>query len=585
MRPGNYFSLLVVTFLLIISTSSLSGQLFDNYWALGYGNGINADSNSIVLMHFGEGEMSFRVNDTLDFLWFNDYSGAYTNYSGEKLRFVTNGSSLIYPFGREVEGSRFAPEDDDYTQYKRQGLLFLPINAQGNQLRILRKEKHPDFIGIDLYDDEINESIINIEDHGFIELLKKASPLITNDTLNYDHMAACRHANGRDWWLLQPRLNSREMLTYLVRPDTIEYVTTQLVPDTIYSGLGSAFFSPNGNFYACLAAHGLPGTVHYFNFFEFDRCSGLLSNGRRLELGAGAFDNGGEFSPDSRYLYISNYNEIWQYDLARPDPLAEPEVVLVRDDYRIWNFWPVFFGHSQLAPDGKIYIASSTAVPFLHTIHFPDRAGAAAEAEQRAVPLPVYNSGQQLSYHPHYRLGPLDGSPCDTLGLDNEPRARFRIDREADSLSFHFQDLSYYEPTTWSWDFAGLGTSTARHPDFTFPGNGTYEVCLTVSNENAADTKCRTIQIGPVATDDPVAGPAVRLWPNPSSGWLTVDFGERFPQNASLTLFDGAGRQVLRTVLPGSQNPLSLRALPAGLYLYRVEESGRVVARGKLVLR
>lgn len=36
--------------------------------------------------------------------------------------------------------------------------------------------------------------------------------------------------------------------------------------------------------------------------------------------------------------------------------------------------------------------------------------------------------------YPNYRLGPLDGSPCDTLGLNNIPLAAFRV--RAESLTF-----------------------------------------------------------------------------------------------------------------------------------------------------
>ncbi|MFM1998920.1 MAG: hypothetical protein RL204_867, partial [Bacteroidota bacterium] len=37
---------------------------------------------------------------------------------------------------------------------------------------------------------------------------------------------------------------------------------------------------------------------------------------------------------------------------------------------------------------------------------------------------------------------------------------------------------------TYSWDFSGLATSELQHPDYMFPGFGTYTVCLTVSTHD-----------------------------------------------------------------------------------------------------
>jgi gliding motility-associated-like protein len=52
--------------------------------------------------------------------------------------------------------------------------------------------------------------------------------------------------------------------------------------------------------------------------------------------------------------------------------------------------------------------------------------------------------------------------------------------------------------TSYSWDFDGLGTSTEVNPIFTFPSAepGTYEICLTATNDNGcSNTICQTIEI------------------------------------------------------------------------------------------
>ncbi len=51
-------------------------------------------------------------------------------------------------------------------------------------------------------------------------------------------------------------------------------------------------------------------------------------------------------------------------------------------------------------------------------------------------------------------------------------------------------------PYTYSWDFGGLGTSTASNPVFTFPANGVHKVCLTVTDSTGCTvTRCRTFNV------------------------------------------------------------------------------------------
>ena len=108
-----------------------------------------------------------------------------------------------------------------------------------------------------------------------------------------------------------------------------------------------------------------------------------------------------------------------------------------------------------------------------------------------------FNTGLNYQLHafairdfPNYRLGPLDGSPCDTLGLDNFPVAKWRyeIDDSTDLQGIRFTDLSYFNPEVWHWDFDDGWTSSETRPVHRYDAPGRYHVCLTVSNENASDT-------------------------------------------------------------------------------------------------
>ncbi|MBK8297084.1 MAG: PKD domain-containing protein [Saprospiraceae bacterium] len=97
---------------------------------------------------------------------------------------------------------------------------------------------------------------------------------------------------------------------------------------------------------------------------------------------------------------------------------------------------------------------------------------------------------------PNYRLGPLDGSTCDTLGIDNIPWAWWRHDQDtSDYLNFEFTDLSAYEVTDWEWNFGDGMVSTLQNPLHRYSQKGVYDVCLIAKNKNGADTLCKTLNV------------------------------------------------------------------------------------------
>jgi hypothetical protein len=74
--------------------------------------------------------------------------------------------------------------------------------------------------------------------------------IIVKDTLSEGQLTACKHANGRDWWLLINKLNTNKYYKILVQPNSIQLLDSQLVGEPVIQGLGQSKFSPNGNFYA-----------------------------------------------------------------------------------------------------------------------------------------------------------------------------------------------------------------------------------------------------------------------------------------------------------------------------------------------
>lgn len=128
-----------------------------------------------------------------------------------------------------------------------------------------------------------------------------------------------------------------------------------------------------------------------------------------------------------------------------------------------------------------------------------------------------------MPYFPNYRLGPVDGSSCDTLGINNIPVASFYWD--ATGLDVGFSNTSYHEPTSYLWDFgdpaSGSGNaSTEVNPQHTYPAPGTYNVCLTATNANGSDTTCKLVAVDTL--------PAPPVLPVAAFTWDTMELVASF---------------------------------------------------------
>jgi gliding motility-associated-like protein len=105
-----------------------------------------------------------------------------------------------------------------------------------------------------------------------------------------------------------------------------------------------------------------------------------------------------------------------------------------------------------------------------------------------------------------YTITMLDGNGCSAsaidsvgtpapviAGFDFTPETLFVTNTLAD-----FVNTSTVNAVDFSWDFAGIGTSTEASPSFTFPGGlgAEYTVCLTASDVNGcSDEYCRVVTI------------------------------------------------------------------------------------------
>lgn len=237
--------------------------------------------------------------------------------------------------------------------------------------------------------------------------------ILCEDTLIATGMNACKHANGRDWWITIQEARSNCYYTYLLTPYGIDSLAKQCIGDTIHipAGIGMSSFTPDGSMYLWTNPYELLNTL------EFDRCNGTFGKHRRYQVMDSFQQATGDItvqglavSPSSKYLYVATGTEVRQFDLTATN-LMQSEVIVTN----VWTNAPrTTASFCQLAPDGKIYITPTPQDTFLHVINYPDSQGLACGFVKNQVELPSWNH-TYLPNYPHYRLGPLAGSVCDSL--------------------------------------------------------------------------------------------------------------------------------------------------------------------------
>jgi hypothetical protein len=224
-------------------------------------------------------------------------------------------------------------------------------------------------------------------------------------------MTAIRHGNGRDWWIICYKNRGNRHYVFLFDSNGPHSPLVQNIGKmwNEKSWSGQSTFSPNGQLFVRASPY------NGVDVFDFDRCTGELSNPRILPIDASVVASGVSFSPNSQYLYLSTGLQLYQYDINAADIKSSRQLIGTYDGFGTpfsTNFYTM-----RLAPNNKIYMTSTNGTNYLHTIHRPNEWGEACDFRQHDLELPAYQ-GDALPNFPNFRLYDFTNSPCDTLGIN-----------------------------------------------------------------------------------------------------------------------------------------------------------------------
>lgn len=569
----------------------------DNVWLFGSFSLTNPLGANIVF-DFNE----FPVDISYDFIGMPlDFTNASICDTSGNLLFYTNGISIANFTHDTIEnGGRINP--GEYTDvlvevgnHLPQGALILPKPSNDSLYYLFYEElsRAPEFGANSKRVFSFFKAIVNMNSNNGLGKVVEKDTLILGDTLDVGKIVANRHANGRDWWVLLPEYISDKYYKYLLTNEGIINGGFQHIGENHYYGLGQASFTANGDKYIQYNLYHLG--ENYLNIFDFDRCSGELSSPLRILDTLYAFSGGAAISENSRFLYAPTDTKIYQYDLEADNIEASKVVVAEYDGYydEIPDLQTRFF-MAALAPDGKIYISANNSSLHLHVIHEPNKKGLACNVEQHGIELPAWNQFTMPNF-PYYGLGPLDGSPCDTLGIDNPPPTA-GFEYVSDSLEIH--DISFFNSTlfpteatdfeplsdAWIWSFEDGTFSNEKHPVHTYLEDGIFEVCLTATNYAGSDTFCDSLYINVVATEEPEESVKnLKLYPNPVSDVFYLSYLS--DKEGHSVLYDTYGREVKRRPLKRGNilQSWDVRNLPSGVYFLQGYVDGQVVFSEKVL--
>jgi hypothetical protein len=385
------------------------GQGVNNLWVMGYQSwggrpfgGTNMDFSTGVL------DTSYQSR----IMNFSETNGVICDGTGNFLFcsngiFIQNANNDTMQNGSGLNPCYYTSQHDSFGLTIPQANLIIPIPNDPNKYYLFHMTSDnytTTYSAMYLY-----YSLIDMSLDGGLGAVTQKNVVLLNDSLVTGRLTACKHANGRDWWLIAHRDRDIRYYKFLITPYGITGPYWQDIGVVRGVLFGQCFFSPNGKLFAYYEPIG--GDL---DVFDFDRCSGDFAFKAHVDINDSAHGAGGAFSPNSQVLYLSSGKYVYQFDMTSADIPSTQTTVAIYDGYLSYGL-PTSFYLSQLAPDGKIYINSGNSVDVMHVINYPDSIGVACNLIQHGIQLPAFNAFT-IANHPNYFLGADTTSVnCDSL--------------------------------------------------------------------------------------------------------------------------------------------------------------------------
>jgi hypothetical protein len=478
------------------------------------------------------------------------------------------------------------------------------------------------------------------ENNGLGKVISKNQPFFDQGYVGFaECLAAIKHANGRDWWLIasgqygNPNgvdIDSVFILKTLVNYETgMLQLNVQIINEIPFIVSSAASIAVNHD--ATKIAFGCASYVNEVYVCSFDRCSGWVSNIISLKPSIAPFVtlNSNDkvysccFAPHSNILYISSFKRVFQFDTDVSDINASMKLIYTNNAFFGYTGnGSVTLGQLKKAVDNKIYQVyykypyPNSTITKLHCILNPDSLDIACNYTLNYLNTGNMNTAGLPNNEITWNLGPLVGSPCDTICFTppvintNEAAIcrgdsiflygayRYESGTYGDTLHnykgcdsiIHQTLLTVYDVNitltqnnntlyaqqqdnvTYQWYNCEDNTpiSGATNATYTATQNGLYYVQFTDAHGCTFKSACYAVT--GVGVSEIISGAEISIFPNPAQELIHISSPVALHK---VQLFDVLGREVLQLHSTGNSLSISTDNLTNGVYYLRVNQYAR----------
>ena len=389
--------------LLWVTAANAYSQGRMNHWIFGRGYHVEFTQSGPVFRGMREGYYAFEGAAS-----YSDLNGSLLYYSNSS-SIWNRDTALLY----NSEGVFTSPSASGTTVTN--GTLFLPWPGD-------TADRYTAMQNISNAGRRVHMTKLDRElDNGYGGVVDDFKRVQLWDTAVAEHMVAVKHANGRDWWLIfRTQFGSGEgqhthFIYALFTPDGVGKPQVVLSgPSTGYGGEMVA--SPLGD--ALALADYLNKRIY---LYSFNRCDGGLIFIDTLAARRDIDDYYGiSYSTDNMKIFVTTVRSQSIFRVTLEDSILVDSALYIG-----LNNQGNLGGQLEVGPNGKIYgvMLSSPFLPYiegldrhLSVIQNPNSELRLANFDTLGLFLGgVANATLSLPHFPNYDLGPLVGSPCDTL--------------------------------------------------------------------------------------------------------------------------------------------------------------------------
>jgi len=198
-------------------------------------------------------------------------------------------------------------------------------------------------------------------DNGRGAVISKNNLLLTGDSLS-EQVAAVKHANGLDYWVVTRVYLGRTYYSFLVQNgilNPIPVVSHTGIDDG--ANIGYLKINESGDRLVSALSQKPTGEIGYLELGYFNNATGRVDSTKQLSsfkynsfmLWLTKRPYAVEFSPNDSLVYASHLDSIFRYELYNSNPQSTETFIGISTGG----------GAYQLGPDGKIYTADHTFYP------------------------------------------------------------------------------------------------------------------------------------------------------------------------------------------------------------------------------